>query len=247
MKIALCFAGFLRSLEYTIANWNYRLKNFDTDVFIYSPHCYNSPPEENTYDSKPVENVNTKLIFDAFGEKLKKIELYQYNHKKYQDAVENNNISKLNIFHQLTYRILSMHYHIQQVSRIQQEFSNNYDLVIISRADLDLYSDFDFSKLNLDNINFPQFHGLSPQGIRKEGSANVVGTNYSFNDQIFIGTPDKMKIFNNVYDKIPDYNKNNIIINSETLLGYHCLNNNITFGCSDFITYDLLRYAKQCF
>jgi hypothetical protein len=247
MRIALCIAGFLRSFEYTIAIWNYRLRNFNTDVFIFAPNIYNTPLEENTYDAQKSEFINLNLISSAFGSKLKVIQLYDYNSQKYKEIIKNNNIPTLNKFDQFTYRILSMHYNIQEVSKLQQNYSNNYDLVMISRADLDIYSDFDFSALNLDYINYPKFHGISPQGNRKEGAAAVVGTNFGFNDQMFVGIPENMKIFNNIYDKIPEYYKDNIEINSETLLGYHCINNNIKFEGTDFITYDILRQAKQYF
>lgn len=244
MKIAICFTGFLRSFQFTCKSWNYRLKNIDNDVYVYSPNTYYSLSSENSYDSKPEEYVDECYIRQIFGDRLKKINLYNYSPDIYKSIVSNLNIPEENFLKQKAYRIFSFMFNIQNCLNLIEDI-NNYDFVILTRPDIILYDYLNFDVLDPNKINFPYFHGVDDFGNLKNGVAAVFGTNRSFNDQVFIGTPKNMSIFKNIFDLIGEYHNQNIIINAETLLGHHCLKNNIDFGPSDFIKYDLLRFAKQ--
>ncbi len=245
MKIAICFAGFLRSFPAMIGNWNYRLREYDIDYYIHAPSTYYTPPEEGTYDATTIQNVDAPFIQECLENKLKGLNLFSYNSESFKEKCRQCNIPEFNGFRQYTYRILSYNYNIQQVTRMVQSTGINYDYIMITRSDLNIYTDFNFHNLHNDKINYPAFHGLTLQGKLKNGIAGVVGTPYCFNDQIFIGRPDKIGIFNSLYDCIPSYHNEGIMINSETLLGIHCLKNNIQFGTNDFVKYDILRFAKQ--
>ncbi len=245
MKIAVCLAGFLRSFKFTISGWNYRLKNLDCDVFIHAPNTYYAPPEEATYDSKPIDYVDHHIINNAFGSKLKNLVLYNYDCNIFKNVLLANNIPPLNNINQLTYRILSLQYNIQECIRSVILSKNNYDAILLSRADIILYENFNFDYCSIDKINYPIYHGLDLNGNFKTGTAAVFGTNKSFNDQMFISSFDNMIKLQNIYDMIAQYYSEGITINSETILGQHFIKNNIDTCASDFIKYDLLRFAIQ--
>ena len=235
MKIALCFAGFLRSLPFTISNWAYRLKHVDYDTFIYSPNTYYT--NELEFETNK-EYVNMDIIKNL--KNVKECILYEYNSQKFKDVLINHNIEEHNFIGQKHYRILSYQYNIQECMKLVH---GNYDLIIMTRADITLYDYFNFNNLDLSSINYPTFHGLHLNGDLKPGAAKVFDTDKAFNDQIFCGAPDKMNIYKNIYDSIPNY-FNKIKINSETILGYHAMQHNVNFHDSDFIKYDLLRVAR---
>jgi len=245
MKIAVCFAGFLRSFPVTISNWNFRLNKIDCDVFIHSPNTYYAPLEENQYDSKEPHIVDPNFITSSFRDKLKGLHLYSYDSNIFKEIINKHSIPPNNHIGQYSYRVISYQYNIQETVKMVISSGTHYDYIMITRGDLNLYTDFDFSNINNDIINYPLYHGLSFQGEPKLGVAGVFGTSYAFNDQIFIGNFDKVSVLKNIYDCIPSYNQEGIIINSETLLGFHYLKHNIFFGTNDFIKYDILRFAKQ--
>lgn len=245
MKIAICFAGFLRSFPATICNWNYRLSKYDCDFFIHSPTTYYTPAEEGTYDATPAQTVDAPFLYDCLGAKLKGLKLYSYTGDKFKEVVTACNMPEKNYFNQLIYRILSYQYNIQEITKMVLSTGIHYDYVMLTRSDLNLYEEFNFHDLNRDKINYPVYHGLTLQGELKNGVAGVVGTPYAFNDQIFIGNTQNISIFKNLYDSIPNYFKEGILINSETLLGIHCIKNNVAFGTNPFVKYDILRFAKQ--
>lgn len=245
MKIAVCFAGFLRSFPAMIGNWNYRLREYDVDYYIHAPTTYYTPPDEKTYDINTPQIVDIPFIQECIGPRLKGLNLFSYDSNVFKEKCILYNIPEYNGFQQYTYRILSYHYNIQQVVKMYQSSNIHYDYVLITRSDLNLYTDFNFHILDRNKINYPVFHGLTLQGQLKNGVAGVVGTPYAFNDQMFVGKSEQMGIFNSIYDVIPSYYSEGVMINSETLLGVHCLRHNIPFGTNDFIKYDILRFAKQ--
>lgn len=251
MKIAICFAGFLRSFPVTIGNWNYRLRHYDCDFFIHAPNIYYTPSEEKTYDAYEKQQVDLNFLHDCFGLKLKGLNLFNYDAQKFKKMAIEHNMPEVSfscrngLEKQYSYRVLSYQYNIQEVIKMVISNNVNYDLIMLTRSDINLYEDFDFSVLDLNKINYPVYHGLNFQGELKNGVAEVIATPYKFNDQVLIGTPEKMYIFKNIYDCIPDYFNEGIVINSETLLGFHCLKNNISFDTAPFIKYDILRFAQQ--
>jgi hypothetical protein len=245
MKIAVCFAGFLRSFPATIGNWNYRLRDYDCDFYIHSPGTYYAPSQESVHDARGTQIVDSSFVQYTLNSKLKWLNLYEYRSEKFKNVVINCGMPEKNQFDQPIYRILSYQYNIQEVTKMVMTSGISYDYIMLTRADLNLYEDFNFHNLNNNQINYPVYHGLTLQGALKNGIAGVVGTPYAYNDQIFIGKSSHISIFQNIYDSVPNYYNEGISINSETLLGIHCLKNNISFGTNDFVKYDILRFAQQ--
>ena len=94
---------------------------------------------------------------------------------------------------------------------------------------------------NLNKLSYPSFHSFDGNK-RIEGAARVFGTDKCLNDQIMICNSTICDLLKDIIDKIPEYyHKYKIMINNETVIGYHLLLNHIHFSKEDFVTYKIYR------
>ena len=132
---------------------------------------------------------------------------------------------------------------LQALLNYEQQHGFNYEIVILTRPDVVLCTNFTLptqDQLASNMLYCPIGEGFWPDGSRRKGCAKVFGTNIGFNDQIIIGSSQNLRKFIGICDRVPDYSsRRNIILNPETLLGYDAWFNALDFIDQDFVTYEL--------
>jgi len=254
MKIAVCISGFLRTYDKSLHGYiNNLFDPYDCDVFIHSPETpfaleQLDPVWNYAIVNKPVKILTTQELKEQIGERfVRDIKLYKYDPEPFHKHVKDYNLEPVNFLGQLTWRSISQYWNIKSVLQMKCDFElkNNfkYDIVVLTRSDLEFHTKFSFDQIDLNAINHPAGEGFAKDGVtRSFGAAGVFGTNRIFNDQILIGNSDNINVLMGVYDSVgKNHNELKMIINSETCIAFHLMNNNIKFTSCDFVTYRLLR------
>ena len=266
MRVALVFYGFFRTFDFCKTSLQeHVLDIINPDIYINSPDTIYAPPDDeipelHNMNSRSLEQTNSRINFFS-TDKLQACHLRQYKSAYYKQYVAARRMITKTSVNQYSWRVLSA---IHSISLAIQSFKTHsrkhhleYDLVILTRPDLRYYRYFDLSNIRLDCINYPSHHMCDPchptmdpipfvqrnsiEPRIRHGAAKVFGTNHNFNDQIICGSPDNIIELGKVFGMIPQYYKENILLNTETYLGMQCLKNSIELHASDLATYEIWR------
>lgn len=243
MKIAILFYGYAR----TFCQLKELYKNHfpkDADVFIQTYETFYAKPENETVNSCDFVTYTTKDVFDDTFNNIVYFDNPVFSPEYAHNIVKQYKLNEKNEINQYNFRTFCLLQNIKKVINAKKNYEakNNfiYDCVILTRLDLKLYSPIIIPH-NLNKIYFPIGEGFFPDGKRKIGCAAVFGTKKCFNDQIIVGNSKNINILESTYDKIINYHYQNIMINTETLLGIHCMKNNVNFEPYDICTYEIFR------
>jgi hypothetical protein len=243
MKIAILFIGYARTFEQLKDNY---IKYFPchADVFIQTYDTFYAIP---TLDTICSSNNVTYTNIDTFKSVFPNIKYFSnpmFNANKMKNTVIKHKIPIKNDINQETYRSFATFTNLKNVILAKSNFEkkNNfkYDCVIITRLDLKLDTPLIIPR-NLNKLYFPIGEGYFENNKRRIGCAKIFGTNKTLNDQIMITKSAICDKLFDIVDKIPTYYKEKIMVNNETLIGFHCLKKKIVFEPYDMITYSIFR------
>ena len=162
-KIAICFSGLIRDLDYTKDFWLDLIDRYDIDV--YASFWDTETPEIND----TIENF--KSIYN-----VKELEVEKYsNFKKSTLDVVTHQITPPNILlpelikYAKEFHTLSMWYKIWKCNMLTKNSDVQYDVVIRARTDSYLEGDFEILKNNMFNVpvgrvytdNMPKSEGIN--------------------------------------------------------------------------------------
>ena len=262
MKTAVVLFGFLRT--YDIASYSlikHILEPNNADLFIFAPNnkgCVDYLYHKNdNEDAKIGEQITSTDLQRAYGNYLKKFELYLYNEL---EIIKDINISEIQPIASISpVRIISMFYHINKSIELMEEYEKEmgikYERVILTRGDLAFFSPIIWNNININNINIPIGMDFSRiTGERKLGCAGVFyyknvrqgiiipGNTYSFNDQFLVSSRDNIVVLKNIYPNLKEMMVNKVPCNPETIFFYwlKCINNINIDICLD-VLYEIFR------
>lgn len=190
MKVAVCFFGILRSLEYVIESIQDNIINvlknngFDYDVYIHTYESNILPEIDDIY-----KKLNPKEIViddqDEFDEEIKDepiitecCDLWAYSQENYIRATNS----------------------IQKVTEMWENSGINYDIVMLVRPDCMYLKPINLRHIERISINngimyVPMFH-----------------SNGGYNDRFSMGHPKVMSHFGKQFDEIKKYNNKSKIV-----------------------------------
>jgi hypothetical protein len=203
MKVAICFSGKLRDVEYNYDFWNSIISKYNIDVYG------SFWDDENLDKGDTVENF-IKLY------NPKKIEIENYSIFKestldiaslYVDAPHNLWQPLKNQANNFT--ILPMYYRIWRSNLLTKDTNIKYDVVIRARTDVTFDEKLDIQINNMLNV---------PCG--------VIGANFhksfGINDCFAYGSPKLMDYYSFIYLQLLQYlNEGNYLIPAENILRVH--------------------------
>jgi hypothetical protein len=242
-SIAVCFYGFLRSHKGCIERWKENvLEPLNADIFICCPNIVYATPSTDSWASKEnVEEVKSEYLYGIYGERLKGLQILNYNPEQFKKLVSYYGLPENNMWggvahpNQFAWRIFSMFNHI----RLSLELCNNYqidsniqyDNLILARPDL-----FIENRYNLDI--------LDPDIVYSSGDhqALVLNTDKWISDHLLISKQENIMKLSSIYENIANYHKEGIVLNQETLIGFHLMKNNIKFERSNFSQHHIKDY-----
>ncbi len=221
MKVAICFSGALRSFDTCIySTIKYLINSFDNpDIFL---HMWDFKKENNdiNYNFKWRDNTtDITRILDILKPKDFIIEKYDNNQEQKIIELSNININKFDDEKKRNYgfNCCSMYYKILKSFELAENYSINnnikYDLFIRARIDF-LWED----KINIKEI--------------KENTVYLIKDRYAThsklitNDKFFGGNYEVMKYMCNIFNKLKDYQTENILIEGQTINEYHIKKSN---------------------
>jgi hypothetical protein len=235
MKIAICFWGLNRSLDYTFESIKNNIldilkkSNIEYDIYI---HTYNIDRLYSNIrageESCKISNSNLHLLnsdytlIDNQDEIDNILNLQKY--RKYGCPWNSNNYETLN-------NLIRSLYSLNKITeKLFFEINNNnkkYDSVIYSRPDVIYINKFDINYLNMQNNTIKL----------------VDYAKYPINDRFAICTIDTAKIYGTRYNKALNYS-NNKPLHSETFLYDILIKNNIKIEEIHFVFYRVRTNGK---
>ena len=222
MKVALLLCGFLRTYKHNYDNLKKNILNkYDCDIFLHISRneYYNDKYINNSVSI--TNKINSVInLYDPKSFIVEKESEFKNNNK-----VQNNT---LRFFHKI-YQVNNL--------RINFEYLNDfkYDLVIIMRPDIYLMDDYDMIKNNIKLIN-DNFIIFSKTQLNR----NICDNEKSIDDKFCIGNSNSINNFANMYLKIREYIKSDLIIISENILYYYFKNNNYKYFFDKNIKYKII-------
>jgi hypothetical protein len=214
MRVALCLYGFSRTFGQTYQSYiDYVINKLNGDIFIFIPNTKNL--DDNTA-------LNIDHFKTIFKDKLIKCELFTHDIEFFKNIVKENNLPEKvswTWWQNETYKSFSMFYQIKNVLAFKEEheINNNfkYDAVLLSRPDMRIVEKIDLN-IDLNKVYFtgdhcPPIIGLEPQQF--------------ISDHLLLTNSDNMSLLKEIFDKIPEYHREGILINNETLIGFHFIKN----------------------
>jgi hypothetical protein len=230
MRVALCFFGFMRTYKICYPSFLERIVNaFDADVFLYAPSITND-------DNQTI--VTMEEIQNIYKNKLIKCELYNYSIEFLKEEVKKMNIpewSKWNAWEKEAWKIISMFYHMKKVVEFKDEYELNnnfkYDIVFLARPDIEILTaidiNYDMNKIYYDEVHISPVHGSDP-GL-------YIG------DHLFMSKSENISLFKEIYDIIPQFSKDGIVVNNETIIGFFFKKRNIEVIHNTFMAHRQIK------
>lgn len=229
MKVALCFFGITRSLEYTVDSIKNNifnvLKENDIDYDIFMHTYFLSSYENKRAGESKTTNINNdeyKLLspdylkIDNQDDIIKQLDLKSY--RSYPDPWKTN-------YKSVDFYILGS-YSKYILTTMIEAVEDNYDYILFIRPDCiypnKLNVNF-FNLLNDNTIVIPNFH--------------LYG-NFKMNDRFAITNKKTYKVYGNIFLHLLKLSKNNRL-HSETILGIILKNANINVQKVNF------RFARM--
>ena len=243
MKIAYLFFGYARTHGQLIDNYK-RFLDCNADVFIQTYDTfYSRKGIDDIYSTDTVTYTSEEFFKQTFNN-IKHCNTDPQDNNILNEIIRHNNLPLKNEINQETIRTLSFFLTINRLieAKIRHEahYNMKYDCCVLLRLDL-LFNSPLVIPSNLNKLSYPQFHDFNGDH-RSEGAARVFSTDRCLNDQIMICNSDICNAIKDIICKIPEcHHKYNIMINNETLIGFHLLHHNIHFSPEDFVTYRIHR------
>jgi hypothetical protein len=203
MKVAICFSGKLRDIEYNYDFWSGILSKYNVDVYG------SFWDDENLDKGDTIENF-IKLY------NPKKIETEKYSIFK-QSTVDIASLyvsAPTNLWQPLkdqanNFTILPMYYKIWKANLLSKDVGLEYDVVIRSRTDIRFDEKLDIQINNMINV---------PSGLIRANFHNSFGINDCFG----YGPPKLMDYYSFTYLQLLQYlNEGNYLIPAENILRVH--------------------------
>lgn len=203
-KIALCFSGFIRDVEYTKKFWTGLIDKYDID--IYGSFW----DDENIDNGDTIKNLKTTYDF-------KELEFEKYSNfkKSTLDVISPYlNPTELLLQHLRDYaknfHTMSMWYKVWRANMLSKNLDIKYDIVIRARLDTYLRGDVDISKNGYLNI---------PSGkVKADSFPNSAG----ISDLFAYANPKIMDYYSSIYLNLLEYvNNGHYMIPPENLLRIH--------------------------
>ena len=191
MKTAICFSGTARALEYTHENLQNCLLDTHGEVDTFFHVAENN-------DSFKVEKY-----FNPTALRIEKDPPVEEEELIFYPGIRGTKKQYLRMLHSR-----------KKVNELRLDYEKenhiNYDCIIASRLDVKYFTSVDdSSKLDLNYVYIPDFHGFS----------KVLGGGY--NDRFAIGNSANMDIYFRLYDYLRPYCLDGHIIHGETTLHHH--------------------------
>jgi hypothetical protein len=226
-KMALCFSGFIRDIEYTKEFWTSLIEKYDVDVY---GSFWNDENEKNgdTIDNlKRIYNFK-ELEFEKYSN-FKKSTLDVITPYLYPTELLLNNLRE----YAKNFHTLSMWYKVWRANMLSKSLDINYDVVIRARTDTHFQTELDIIQNDLLNLpsgrvkadNFPNSDGIS--------------------DVFAFGNSKLMDYYSSMYLNLMEYvNQGHYMIPPENLLRVHMsrVNVNIRFFVNKIV---ITRYSKE--
>lgn len=242
MKIATIFYGYARTFGQLKETYKTAIPKSDVFIYIYDTFYARTHEEEKSIAPK-TDNVTftfKEYFSDVFD--IKKFETRKYDIEAYRNIVKINNLPDISFGNLKTHRTFAMIDSIKLAINLKKDYESEYkfeyDCVILTRLDLKFTTPIIIPN-NLNKLTHPIGEGWHTNGERKIGLASICGNRHRFNDQVMIGSSKIIDTFLNI-DILKMYNKG-IEINPETIIGWHCIFNDIDFSAEDICTYGILR------
>ena len=219
-KIALCFSGFIRDIDYTKEFWTSLIENYDIDVY---GSFWN---DENHKLNDTIDNL--KRIYN-----FKELEFEKYsNFKKSTLDVISPYLHPTELLLQhlrgyaKEFHTMSMWYKVWKANMLTKSLDIKYDIVIRARTDTRIEGSLSLIKNNMLNLpsgrvktdNFPNSDGIS--------------------DLFAFGNPKLMDYYSSTYLNLLEYvNGGHYMIPPENLLKVHIskVNVDLRFFTNKFI------------
>lgn len=221
MKVAICFSGALRSFDTCIySTIRYLINSFDNpDIFL---HMWDFKKENNdiNYNFKWRDNTtDISKILKILKPKDFIIEKYDNNQEQKIIETSKIDINKLDDEKKRNYgfNCCSMYYKILKSFELAENYSINNDI----KYDLYIRARLDF--IWEDSIKIKEI---------KEKTIYLIKDRYAThsklitNDKFFGGNYEVMKYMCNIFNKLKDYQTENILIEGQTINEYHIKKSN---------------------
>ena len=205
MKVAVCFTGTGRSLQYTIDNIKKTLIDpfDDCDVFA---HLTNTKHVDKLHQYLNFEQVKEFVIEDDIEMPIAKVLNWRH---MWPMGLHSGLDPKKTYLNMLRSRQLCGNL----LKKYSEENQKTYDMVIFSRLDVEYYTPLP-NDLNLENMCLPDFH-------------NHYGSNIGCNDRFAVSNYENMLVYLDAYSSLPDYHLAGGLVHAETTLEWHLKKNQI--------------------
>jgi len=205
MKVAVCFTGTGRSIEFTMDNIRQTLIDpfDDCDVFA---HITNTKHLLKAQEHLKLKEIKNLVIDDDINMPIANVLRWR---PEWPAGLHSGPDPKKTYLNMLRSRSLCGNL-LKNYSESNQKI---YDMVIFSRLDVEYYTPLP-KDLNLENMCVPDFH-------------NHYGTNIGCNDRFAISNYKNMLCYFDVYNNLVDYHLSGGLMHAETTLEWHLKNNNI--------------------
>jgi hypothetical protein len=217
LRTAICFFGFLRNYQLSLPSYiEHMVQPFNTDIFMFCPMQQNAE----------------ECIKDIFKDKLIYYELFDHNIDYFKSIVSLNNIpqtQRIGGWEGQTYKSFSMFYQIKRsinlMHRYEEDNNFRYNIVFLIRPDAKI--------LKPVNVNFDFTNAIYSDERHKSIVWNSK-PQLTASDHLLMSNSNNISKLKDIYDVIPSYHKEGILINNETLIGFHLFKNNIKFVFNPF-------------
>ena len=203
-KIALCFSGFIRDIDYTKKFWTSLIDRYDIDVY---GSFWNDELPDN---GDTITNLKTTYNF-------KELEFEKYSNfkKSTLDVVTPYLHPSERLLQHLrdyakNFHTMSMWYKVWRANMLSKDLDIKYDLVIRARTDTYIQGELDITKNNMLNL---------PSGrVKTDNWENSDG----ISDLFAYGNPKLMDYYSSIYLNLLEYvNQGHYMIPPENLLRIH--------------------------
>jgi uridine kinase len=204
MKVAILMSGYLRTIKTNLPNFKEKILNKFDNVDVYV-HITKNEENEDRY-------LNEYSDIDFIQKEIKPISIIHEPNFFYSENIRENNL--INTW--------AKYYKLNNIKKINEIVSGEYDLVIKYRPDLELISDIDLFK---NNITIPIDSKIDNSKLLNQNDKYVC-------DIMAYGPSKEMDKYFSLYEDIKSLISNYGDI-SETILYYHLNNKNIKYNLLD--------------
>ena len=205
MKVAVCFTGTGRSIEYTMDNIKQVLLDPFSDCDVFA-HLTKTKHIEKTKQYLNLEQTREIVVDEDIEMPIADILRWR---PQWPAGLHSGPDPKKTYLNMLRSRMLCG----DLLRNYSEQNDKSYDMVIFSRLDVEYYTPLP-DKLNLESMCVPDFH-------------NHYGTNVGCNDRFAISNCENMQKYFSLYDNLVNYHLDGGFVHAETTLEWHLKYNNI--------------------